>query len=355
MAAQAVDFSISGHVNRGLFLTSSDNDGSSNRAAFKDNASSGTRIRAKGSSELEGAAGSSVGFLLEYAAGSAMTLRHAAANIGGDFGTVTVGQTDPAGNYKGNPSVNDVWGIGVGQDMGGAKTRLGAFFSSFGASRHELIKYDTPSLGGLVTASVSVGKTAAALPPTTETVGVSTGGTDLTYAKRNAQPLTGALIPGSAGKELTAIGLDIAQEVAGLSFSAGAAYHQYSGAGGDTLLARTKVAAASGLGASLGFGLKNAAQTPAMPNPDDPTFFEATIGYAFGPSAIGLSWYSGEDIGKQGSSSTAFGVGAHHTMAALGTRFYAAVQNYDVETTDANDNMVTEDQTVVMIGARVEF
>ena len=342
-----MDFSISGHVNRALFLTSTDSGGeSSNKVAFKDNASSGTRIRAKGSTELEGAAGSSVGFLLEYAAGSSMTLRHASAHVAGDFGTVTIGQSDPAGNYKGNPSVNDVWGIGVGQDMAGAKGRLGAFFSSFGASRHELIKYDTPSLGGLMTASVSFGKTAAALPPTTETVG-SNATTDFTYAKRNVQPVTGELIPGSAAKELTALGVDVAQEVAGLGFSAGVAYHQYSGAGGDTLLARAKVAAASGLGVSLGYGLKNA----AMSGDDDPTFFEATLGYAFGPSAVGLSWYSGEDIGQQGASSTAIGVGAHHTIAALGTRFYAAAQNYDVEPAAG----ASEDQVVIAVGARVEF
>ena len=343
-----MDFSISGHVNRALFLTSTDSGGeSSNKVAFKDNASSGTRIRAKGSTELEGAAGASVGFLLEYAAGSSMTLRHAAAHVAGDFGTVTIGQTDPGGNYKGNPSVNDVWGIGVGQDMAGAKGRLGAFFSSFGASRHELIKYDTPSLGGLMTASVSFGKTAAALPPTTETVAVSSGGTPLTYAKRNVQPVTGELIPGAAAREVTALGLDVAQEVAGLGFSAGVAYHQYSGAGGDSLLARAVVKAASGLGVSLGYGLKNA----AMSGDDDPTFFEATLGYAIGPSAVGLSWYSGEDIGQQGASSTAIGVGAHHTIAALGTRFYAAAQNYDVEPASGP----SEDQVVIVVGARVEF
>ena len=64
MAAQAVDFEISGHVNRALFITDTDS-GTSGMEA--DNGSSGSRIRVVGSGEMMD--GTTAGLNLEYGAG----------------------------------------------------------------------------------------------------------------------------------------------------------------------------------------------------------------------------------------------------------------------------------------------
>ena len=87
-----MDFTVSGHINRALFIT--DNDAGT-AAAVKNNGSSGTRIRVKGSSEME--AGGSAGVNLEYGAGSTLGLRYADIWYGGEFGKVSIGQGDQGG------------------------------------------------------------------------------------------------------------------------------------------------------------------------------------------------------------------------------------------------------------------
>ena len=98
MAAHAVDFTISGHVNRALFITDTD---SSTSAMEADNGSSGSRIRVVGSGEMMD--GTTAGLLLEYAAsigfdvrqGQARdwhcTLRFADLHYSGEFGKVSIG------------------------------------------------------------------------------------------------------------------------------------------------------------------------------------------------------------------------------------------------------------------------
>ena len=65
-----MDFTISGHVNRALFITDSD---SGTRAMEGDNGSSGSRIRVEGEGELMD--GTSAGLKLEYGAGATAVLR----------------------------------------------------------------------------------------------------------------------------------------------------------------------------------------------------------------------------------------------------------------------------------------
>ena len=111
MAAHAVDVTLSGHVNRALFITDSD---ASTGASVKDNGSSGTRIRVKGTGEMMD--GGSAGVLLEYSAGSSLGLRYADVWFSGDYGKVSIGQGDQGGEgsvYKGGAAV---LGTGHGQD-----------------------------------------------------------------------------------------------------------------------------------------------------------------------------------------------------------------------------------------------
>ena len=171
LAAQAVDFTISGHINRALFIT--DNDAGTS-GKVKDNGSSGTRIRVTGSSEME--TGGSAGVNLEYSAGSSLGLRYGEVWYGGEFGKVSVGQGDQGGegsSYAGSAATG-VW-IGHGMDkstltkdadepavaVSGApplKGTLSNYFGSLdgGAGRNERIRYDTPTVGP-ISAAVSVG------------------------------------------------------------------------------------------------------------------------------------------------------------------------------------------------------
>ena len=169
MAAQAVDFTISGQVSRTFFSNDSDAGTSSE---IRDNNGT-TRVRANGSSELDG--GGTIGIQFEYAMDAAATLRHANIQYRNGFGAITVGQGSEAGDGSAGYGPG-VTGIGAGQDgtstpmegegdmaapmylgKSGTPIKAGGFFSSLdGGGRNNMIRYDTPSLGP-VSAAVSVG------------------------------------------------------------------------------------------------------------------------------------------------------------------------------------------------------
>ena len=196
MAAQAVDFTISGHVNRALFLTDMEN--GSKQARVQDNGGSSTRIRATGSTEMMD--GNKVGIQLEYQhSDGSLGLRHANVQYSGGFGKITLGQGSEAGDGSAYSDTTGVFGIGHGAgtptDFG-----LGAYFGSLdGGGRVDMVRYDTPALGpasaavslangdrvsGLVKfksdfGGTSVGAQLATLqePGDTSTIGASAGAT----------------------------------------------------------------------------------------------------------------------------------------------------------------------------------
>ena len=117
MAAQAVEVTLSGHVNRALFIVDSDDrsttplvDESGTASSVRDNATSGTRIRVRGEGEMMD--GGSAGVLLEYTAGGSLGLRYAEVYFSGDYGKVSIGHGDQGGEgsvYHGGAAV---WGTG---------------------------------------------------------------------------------------------------------------------------------------------------------------------------------------------------------------------------------------------------
>ena len=141
MAAQAVAFTLSGHLNRALIITDSDDD-SRNMATVADNGSSGSRIRVSGESEMM--AGGSAGLLLEYGAGDTLGLRHADVWFSGDFGTVSIGHSDRGGVDSVYSDMSDVTGIGHGQETGAAA--VGDYYGSLdaGGDRNNRIRYEAP-------------------------------------------------------------------------------------------------------------------------------------------------------------------------------------------------------------------
>jgi hypothetical protein len=170
--AYAIDFAISGQVNRALMYV---NDGDEDKLFFVDNENSSTRFRFRGSNEFEG--GWTVGFLWEVEMQSNssdevsmdddsdigdITFRERHMDIFfTKWGTLRLGQGDTASNGTAEvdlsgttvaaySSTADVGGsfefkdgnVGTGVTVGGSRSNFD------GNSRKDRIRYDTPRWAG---------------------------------------------------------------------------------------------------------------------------------------------------------------------------------------------------------------
>ena len=152
MAAQGVEIAASGHLNRALVFSGLKG---TDDPKHTDGSASGSRFRFKGSQDLEN--GVTAGVTLEYGVGSAPaeggwspTVRHASVDLSGGFGAVTLGQTAPASHIIGYANFdNYAWlsGAAIGCDFCTASGMASTVFTSFGAGRMEVVKYETPSIG----------------------------------------------------------------------------------------------------------------------------------------------------------------------------------------------------------------
>ena len=236
MAAQAVDMTVSGHINRALFVTDSDQNAST-RATVKDNASSGTRIRVTGSGEMMD--GGAAGVNLEYGAGTALGLRYAEVWFSGGYGKVTIGQGDQGGEGSVYNGAAAVTGTGHGQDNNGVTKRADPaaskpkttvnYYTSLdgGAGRNERLRYDTADLGP-ISAAVSIGngdqvsaglKLTQDLGGTTFKAGIGTvqfaGGKSTISASAGVTLDSGISISGAWGKGTDHTGMTIPAVAAG--------------------------------------------------------------------------------------------------------------------------------------------
>ena len=311
MAAQAVDFKISGHVNRALFVVDKDlADEAMNgtKAQVADNGGSSTRVRVTGSSEMEG--GNRVGIQWEYqASGSGVSLRHANVQYSGGFGKITIGQGSEAGDGSAYSDTTGVFGIGHGAGTS-SDFSLGDYFGSLDAGgRVNMVRYDTPSLGP-VSAAASVG---------------------------NDDRVSGRL--------------KLSSEFGGTTFGAQLATLQMPG-DESTIGASFGATMASGLTLSGAWAKgKDMAGADEMPLVD-PSYLQAEVGYKFGDSGVALSWYQSDDFQVKGSEGTAIGIGARHTLPKVGADVYTAVQNYSVKRMEGAES---EKETVFVVGTRVKF
>ncbi len=435
MAAQAVDVTLSGHVNRALLITDTD---STTTSSVGDNGSSGTRVRLTGSGEMM--EGQSAGVNLEYAAGSSLTLRYGEVWFSGGFGKVTLGQGDQGGEGSVYNDKSGVLGIGHGQETAGV-TKRGDYnyYTSLdgGSGRNERIRYDTPSVGPFsVAVSVGNGDQVSAGIKLSQDF----GGTEFSAALGTIQwPGEKSTVSGSAGVKL-ASGVTISgawgkgKDHAGMTIpevpavaavpntpamdavyryveTADTMDHDGDGdeptptpelAWGDAVdelqdiidaevaTDQDSVIAANNARSDLETlfdtyacdpvaeadsrgtfdetdancqqalfsaavpegddGSDAVAAIPAMETTTDPSFFQATIGYVFGDTSVGVSWYRASDTVNEGSELTAVGVGVNHNLPKIATNVYAAAQDYSVE-----DGAYESDDTVIMIGARIKF
>ena len=296
MAAQAVDFSISGRVSRALVITDSDN---STSGQVGDWGSSGSRIRVSGSNEMMD--GMTVGGNLEYAAGGALALRYADIYYSGAFGKISIGQGDQGGEGSVYSDKSGVSGIGHGQEKGAITTA--DYFGSLdgGSGRNERIRYDTPSIGP-VSAAISVGN-----------------------------------------DDQVSAGVTISQSFGDTAFGAKLGTIQSPGENGT-------VSASAGIKLPAGVTVSGAWGTQENDGGSDPSFFQATVGYVMGDTSVGVSWYASSDFMNDGSEGTALGLGATHNLPKVNASVTAAVQNYSVE-----DGMTDSDETVAMIATVIKF
>ena len=343
MAAQAVDFTISGQLNRALFVTDSDE---YTRAMVADNGESSSRIRATGSSEMMD--GSTVGIQVEYqAVGSALGLRHANVQYGGEFGRITIGQGSEAGDGSQYSDTTEVFGIGHGAGTP-AYFLLGDYFGSLdGGSRENMIRYDTPAIGP-VSAAVSVAnndRVSGQISLSTEFGGTSFGAKVATLQEKGEPSTMGASFGATMASGLTVSGAwakgdDHLSEVSpGLLFICEAISEE------DCDAHTTKAAMAIQDALDK---LEDGEEEYRI----DPNYFQAEIGYRFGNTGVAVSWYQSEDFVIEGSKGTAIGIGARHTFPKAGAEIYTAVQNYDAE---MYKDAKSVDQTVFVVGTRVTF
>ena len=334
VAAQAVDFTISGHVNRALVINNATdaNGKDTSTAKVVNNGSSSTRIRWTGSSEMED--GNSVGIQVEYEEkGSGLNLRHANINYAGDFGKMTIGQGSEAGDGSAYRGGVGTFGIGHGQEKGSAK--LGDYFGSLDAgTRGHMIRYDTPSIGP-VGAAVSVGngdRISAAATLSTEFSGSSFDAMVATLQEKGEPATIGASF--------------------GVSMASGLGISGAWAKGDDHVMGKKDGALDCTEATTLGA----CKFTPAAAgNVVDPSYFQAAVAYTFGDTTVAASWYSSEDFSNEGSEGTAIGVGVNHSLPKVRAQVYAAVQNYAVEDKAAGDKGLDTDETVFVVGTRVMF
>ena len=303
MAAQAVDFEISGHVNRALFITDTDS-GTSGMEA--DNGSSGSRIRVVGSGEMMD--GTTAGLNLEYGAGgdggSSLSLRYADLHYSGEFGKVSIGHGNDGGEGSVYSDKSGVTGIGHGQATGEAsEVGVTNYYGSLdgGGSRGNRIRYDAPPLGP-ISAAISIGN----------------------------------------DDELSA-GVVLNQSFGDTSFKAQVGTTQSRG-DNSTVSASAGAKLPSGLTVSGAWGSQEGAA--------DPSFFQVMIGYVAGDTSVAASWYASSDFVNDGSTGTVVGIGVNHQLPTIGANVYVAAQSYAAEDDTAG---IDTDATVLMLGTRIKF
>ena len=437
-----MEFTISGHINRALFITDSD-DGT--KAKVQDNASSGTRVRVTGSSEMEN--GTSAGVNLEYGvagkytadvtldkprefrtgtASQSIALRYAEVYYGGGFGKVSIGQGDQGGEGSVYPGQNAAVWIAHGQDKGGST--LGGYFGSLdgGAGRNERIRYDIPSMGP-VSAALSVGngdQISAGFGVSQDFAGTAfsaklgtvqrPGKTGTVSASAGVKLASGIIVSGAWGKGKEHKGL-LVPEVLGIApwIDTGNMAGADSGLrwfGADGTSDESDVGATTTFDelmdsyqATIAAGKKKGATEQEMANaknaekwrmaafnhkpyqcdrggdavdvgdpsvpgdcerrrsrhwqPEvqhmtDPSFYQAAVGYVFGNTKVGVSWYQSQDFMMKDSKGIALGIGVNHVLPKVNAEVYASAQNYKVTKMKGGNSV---DDTVVMIGTRIKF
>ncbi len=305
MAAQAVDFTVSGHVNRAIVFTDQNTGGSVTQN--KDNGSSGTRVRFTGSSETMSGITAGVNMELGVNSASGVSVRHSNVSFGGEFGTLKLGHTGEAADGVTYNDKSGVFGIGHGQETGMSEAKN--WTPGMGGSRKAGIHFSSASFGP---AQLHL-----------------SGADDDRFSAK-------VTFSGDAG---------VASYGGGVAFlDTGDGYQEVAG----------------GLGLKLSSGVTFSMAGGSRSSGDEATFVQSTVGYVFGNNAVGVSWYGSSDVTYGGDTEMydgmmadgqAIGLGFKHTMPKSAVEIIAAVQQYSADLHGGGE----VDDTVAVIGARVKF
>ncbi len=354
MPANAVKFSASGQINN--VLSDIDN-GNESALGFFGSSFSGTRIRFKGSEELDN--GITIGGYNEWQMGgnllstaafqsngefgersnSRANERHADISASGGFGKISLGQGNGASNGTADVDLSGTWRSDyvAGQQcalanitFGNALMTVGQPNASIdGESRNDRIRYDTPTLGEVFSAAVSVGNGGL-----TEVA----GWLDMTFGSSQLSVAVG-----------TSDTDDQIQDTVSTT--------------GGLTRERTMVSASLLLGNGLNFTVSSNEQELSGDIDDNETeYFK--VGYKTGKHAFSVSVSEGSGLGQPvgsglsnvESEGTAF---AYNYQAASSLNLYAAI--YDVEVDDDANAIAqgsaanAEDVDSLMFGAHLTW
>ena len=261
LAAQAVEFSVSGHINRAVVsVDGGDNDGDLQHV---DANSSGTRWRITGSGELDN--GLTAGVQLEYALNGAV--RHANVSLGSAGGKLTIGHGSRATDGMAHAD------LGGASWLGGATNwcsyhSTGPACPSNDGGRGPMLRYDTPAIGPA-------------------NIAISTAEGDYWDAKVS---ISGSM--GDAGYDL---------RVGHIGENDG---------GGDVTTASAGVGFGQGTTVAVAWSQNNSA--------DNHEYQYVKLDHSYGDGSIGVVYKRGEDDNSDGSL---WGIGIGHSLGGGATAY----------------------------------
>jgi len=349
-AAQAVKYKLSGQVNRAVVYL---DDGIGSDVRHEDNGASGTRFRLRGSEDLGN--GMQAGFYWELQTQSnpsgaiglkangdgnqnTNNLRQANVWFSGNWGKLTIGQTDGAANGASESDLSGmaisgvyatrasftggiVWRTSAGGNVGGLTA--GSTTSSFdGFSRYDAVRYDSPSLGP-VTLSAAIGNDnkwdAAAR------IDTALGGGQL----------SGALFYGENGQ------------------NANAAARVDSRYGGSVSYLFSQ-----GTNITFAYAINELNGTPGVNNPDQSNW-NLKLGHKWGPHAVGIQYGETDDVGLVGNEDQGWGIGyVYSGLKKANTELYASFMHQELDVSAATQATLVgsvEDINIFAVGARIKF
>ena len=291
MAAQAVEFSVSGHINRAII--SVDGAGSANDGDLQhvDANSSETRFRFTGSEEVSG--GMTAGVQLELGRPGNWRTRHANVSLSSAGGKLTIGQGSEATDGMAHAD------LGGASWLGGATNwcsyaSAGPACPSNDGNRTQVLRYDTPAIGPA-------------------SIAVSTGNDDFWDAK--------LAIAGSMGD-------------AGYDVRVG-----HIGKYGENQGNRTVASAGFGFGQGTTVALAWSQNKTA----DNHEYQYIKLDHSYGDGSIGVYYKRGEDDNTEGSL---WGIAIGHSLGG-GATAYAGYRQMSEDNED--------DVDLIVAGLRVAF
>ena len=152
MAAQAIEFSVSGHVNRALVLEDQDDNPNDGELRNVDSNASQSRFRFTGSEDLGN--GLTAGIQMELAVLSTAQVepgtktRHANVYLSTPGGKLTLGQASPASDGMTKARLGgQSWLAGVTNWCAYASPSGAGICKTYDGSRQQVLRYDSPAFG----------------------------------------------------------------------------------------------------------------------------------------------------------------------------------------------------------------